>query len=298
MSIDYAFEVHKLLNRKRTTISIIVPAWNEGARLPKVLEILTRFPAITEIVLVNDGSTDNTLEVMKYYEKRNRIIKIVDIQPNKGKTNAVHQGFNASNGEMVCLVDADLEGLKFEYLYKMIYYLLTGEFDMTILDREGDRMGPLGWSQSWVIRFIGGERAMWRKDFANVKSTEFAQYAIEQDINVYYVQNKKKVRTIYCPGLKGEYQWNKHGLINSLKRYAKMMKEYYVHSHISGFYYQVENIVEDRIEPLYKLMDKAPVKKPVVGAILLAGLVSSVATFAWLNIKNNAKKPIRRLSSD
>lgn len=289
-NIDYAYEVHKLVGRKGTKIACIIPAFNEGSRISKVLEVIINFPVFNEIILVNDGSADNTLEIMNYYSTLSSKIKVIDVQPNGGKTNAVRKGIKASTSDMVCLVDADLTGLRYDYLYKMIYFLLTGDFDMTILDRAGDRVSPVGWAQSWTARFNGGERAMWRKDFDNVKFSSLSRYGIEQELNLYYVNSGLKVRTIYCPELYCTFQFEKKGWIEGFKAYRKMFTEIYLNSKVKGFYIQVENIVEDRIEPLYKIMDKSYIKKPVVGAILAAGLVTSVATFLWLNLKNNAEK--------
>lgn len=293
-TIDYSYQVHKLLNRKRVRIACLIPAFNEGPRIGKVLEVVANFPAFDEIVLVNDGSSDNTLDAMKYYESHNRKIKVINIQPNGGKTNAVIQGMKSVTSELVCLIDADLEGLKYDYIYKMIYYLLTHEFDMTILDRAGDRQSPLGWTQSWTARFNGGERAVWKKDFQKIKFGSKSRYAIEQELNLYYVNNGLKVRTIYCPELYAITHLEKDGLIEGLKIYRKMFTELYMNSKVKGFYIQVENIVEDRIEPLYKLMDKSKVKKPIAGAIVAAGLITSIATFFWLNAKSGAEKIKRR----
>ncbi len=289
-NLDYAYQVHKLKGRMGTKIACIIPAFNEGSRISKVLEVVINFPAFDEIILVNDGSSDNTLDIMNYYAKLSSSIKVIDVQPNGGKTNAVKQGIKASDSDMVCLIDADLIGLRYDYIYKMIFFLLTGDFDMTILDRAGDRVSPVGWVQSWTARFNGGERAMWRKDFDKVKFGKESKYGIEQELNLYYVDNSLKVRTIYCPELYCTYQFEKKGWIEGFKAYKKMFTEIYLNSRVKGFYIQVENIVEDRIEPLYKIMDKSYVKTPVVGAILAAGLVTSVATFLWLNLKNNAEK--------
>lgn len=296
MSVDYNFEVHKLKNRKGTKIACVIPAFNEGSRISKVLDVVINFPAFDEIILVNDGSGDNTLDVMKYYSTRSKNIKIIDIQPNGGKTNAVKKGIEVSKSDLICLVDADLTGLRYDYLYKMIYFLLSGDFDMTILDRAGDRVSPVGWVQSWTARFNGGERAMWKSHFDNVKFGDTSRYGIEQELNLHYLNSGLKVRTIYCPELYCTFQFEKKGWIEGLKAYKTMFTELYLNSKVKGFYIQVENIVEDRIEPLYKMMDKTSIKKPMVGAILAAGLITSVATFLWLNVKSNTKKISKRLN--
>lgn len=288
--IDYIHEVQKILRKKKVNITCVVPAFNEGTRIETVLEIVTSFPHFNQLILINDGSTDETVKIMKKFQKGNRHISIVDLKQNVGKTKAVMKGMEKCKGDLVCFIDADLTGLKYEYIYKMMYFLLNGEFDMTILDREGDRISPIGWAQSWSSRFNGGERAFWMKDWKKIKFENGTLYGIEQVMNLYYVRKGKRVRTIWCPGLYGAYQMDKKGLIKGLEAYRKMFTEIYKHSKIKGFYVQIENIVEDRIEPLYKLKDKTKHKRTATGVIIAAGLVSSTIAFFLLNLKRAAIK--------
>jgi hypothetical protein len=172
----------------------------------------------------------------------------------------------------------------------MIYFLLTGEFDMTILDREGERVSPIGWMHSWTSRFNGGERAFWKKDFAKIKFDKKSLYGIEQIINLYYIKNGLKVRTIWCPGLYAALQFQKKGFLKAIAVYNKMHAEIYRYGRVKGFYAQVENIVEDRIEPLYKLKDRTKHKKTMTGAIIAAGLLTSTAAFVLYNLKRVATR--------
>jgi glycosyltransferase involved in cell wall biosynthesis len=288
--IDYPHEVHKLLQKKKVSISAVIPAFNEGPRIGKVLDIVVTFPLFDEVILVNDGSADETLSVMQEYGDRYEKVKIVDLKKNTGKTKAVLSGTAKAKGKMICLIDADLTGLKYEYLYKMIYFLLTGEFDMTILDREGERVSPIGWVHSWTSRFNGGERAFWKKDFEKIKFDKKSLYGIEQIINLYYIKNGLKVRTIWCPGLYAALQFQKKGFLKAVAAYNKMHAEIYRYGRVKGFYAQVENIVEDRIEPLYKLKERTIHKKTAMGVIMAAGLLTSVTAFVYLNLRRAARR--------
>lgn len=289
--IDYPHEVHKLIQQNNIKISCVIPAFCEGPRIEKVLDVVTVFPLFSDIVLVNDGSTDNTLEVMRRYEAKGKNVVIIDLKKNGGKTKAVIEGIKKTKGELICLIDADLSGLKYEFLYKMIYYVLNGEFSMTILDREGDQVSPLGFTQSWVSRFNGGERAFWKRDWKKMKFGKNAKYVVEQVMNLYYLNAGLKVRTIWCPGLYGAYQMRKKGWIKGLQVYRKMFSELYKHSRVKGFYIQIENIVEDRIEPLYKLKERTKMKKAVTGVIMAAGLLTSISAFVYFNLKRVTRRP-------
>ena len=164
---------------------------------------------------------------------------------------------------------------------------------MTILDRAGDRATPVGWSQSWIARFNGGERTFWKKEFEKISFTENNRYALEQIINLHYVSKDLKVRTIYCKNLSASLQTEKRGSLNGITVYRKMFKELYQTSKIKGFYVQIEHIVEDRLEPLYRFMNKSKkkvIKKSSLFMIIIAGLLTSTATFLWLNGIKNLKR--------
>lgn len=91
-------------------LSIIVPVYNVEQYLKQCLDILTNQEKNKydyEIVCVNDGSTDNSLELLKYYEKEYRaILKVINIA-NGGVSNARNIGIKNSTGEYITFVDAD-----------------------------------------------------------------------------------------------------------------------------------------------------------------------------------------------
>ena len=94
--------------------SIIIPAYNEGERIPtsleKVLSYVTRnFPGRAEIIVVNDGSTDGTADIVREYARRNRAIRLIENPENRGKGHAIRTGFARASGTIVAIQDADLE---------------------------------------------------------------------------------------------------------------------------------------------------------------------------------------------
>jgi dolichyl-phosphate beta-glucosyltransferase len=91
-------------------LSIIVPAYNEEKRMIPFLEDLIKFSKTLksyEIILVNDGSKDKTLEIMEGLKKKNKNIKIVSYEQNKGKAGALKEGINSALGEKILFIDAD-----------------------------------------------------------------------------------------------------------------------------------------------------------------------------------------------
>jgi len=93
-------------------LSIIIPMFNEAENgehtLARVEESLASFQGDYEIIPVNDGSTDNTLEVLQRIAKLNQRIRVVSYSRNIGRGMALRAGFKEAKGEIVVSIDADL----------------------------------------------------------------------------------------------------------------------------------------------------------------------------------------------
>ena len=95
-------------------ISIVVPCYNESEALPKFIEVLDGIIAKMDyadfqVVLVNDGSRDKTLEVMKAIAQTRPYIKYVSFSRNFGKEAGMYAGLTYADGDYVAIMDADLQ---------------------------------------------------------------------------------------------------------------------------------------------------------------------------------------------
>lgn len=95
------------------TISVVVPAYNEEAVLAafyrRTVAVLTGIGAPFELVFVNDGSRDGTLGVLRELRARDPRVVIVDLSRNFGKEIAMTAGLDHAAGEVVVVIDADLQ---------------------------------------------------------------------------------------------------------------------------------------------------------------------------------------------
>ncbi len=93
-------------------ISVIIPMFNEAenveATLSRVEKAMAPFQGTYEIVTVNDGSFDNTLDVLKRVAAQNGKVSVVSYLKNFGRGRALREGFKRSKGEIVVSIDADL----------------------------------------------------------------------------------------------------------------------------------------------------------------------------------------------
>lgn len=134
-----------MASKKKELVSIIVPCFNEEEALPLFYKEITKvFKSIKdvdyELLLVNDGSKDNTLKVMKDLSKKDKHITYLSFSRNFGKESAMYAGLKNARGDYVGFIDADLQHPPL-LLKKMIDVLKKSEFDCAAcrrIDRTGD----------------------------------------------------------------------------------------------------------------------------------------------------------------
>ncbi len=100
----------------KTKVSVIVPAYNAGCYIEKCIDsLLSQTLRNIEIIVVNDGSTDDTLEKLSKYEKKIKVIT----QKNSGVASARNAGLEAATGEYIAYVDSDdwVESNMLELMY-------------------------------------------------------------------------------------------------------------------------------------------------------------------------------------
>jgi dolichyl-phosphate beta-glucosyltransferase len=94
------------------TYSLIFPAYNESARLAPTLETVLSYVSQqhwqAEIIVVDDGSTDRTADIVREYTRRNPIVRLVQNPGNRGKGYSVRNGMLNAQGDVLLFSDADL----------------------------------------------------------------------------------------------------------------------------------------------------------------------------------------------
>jgi glycosyltransferase involved in cell wall biosynthesis len=103
------------MNKAITKLSILIPAFNEGATIHKILDKIKTVELINgiqkEIIIINDYSTDTTSEQIRNYMQNNENLNILfmEHQLNMGKGAALHTGIQKATGDVIVIQDADLE---------------------------------------------------------------------------------------------------------------------------------------------------------------------------------------------
>ena len=134
-------------------ISIIVPCYNEQEALPifykTIKPILEELPLDHELVLVDDGSKDNTAKLLKEYAQNDKKVKYVIFSRNFGKEAAMYAGLENCKGDYVAIMDADLQDPP-EKLKEM-YELIVNEGYDCVATRRVTRAGEPK-IRSWFAR--------------------------------------------------------------------------------------------------------------------------------------------------
>ena len=114
-------------------VSIVIPLYNEDESLPELCSWITKVAETNhltyEVILIDDGSSDNSWKIIKEISEQNSNFKGIQFQRNYGKSAALNEGFKASSGNVVITMDADMQDSPDE-IPALIETLNKGGFDI------------------------------------------------------------------------------------------------------------------------------------------------------------------------
>lgn len=161
---------------ERTRVAAIVPAYNEAATIGHVVDALRRATQLDEILVVSDGSTDQTAAVARAHG-----VEVLELPRNAGKGEAMAAGVRHADAPIVLFVDADILNLPPDRIDALVEPVREGRLDMSIgirhrgafLDAWHQRFGPL----------LSGIRCLRREIFDAVPPAYREGFRIETALN-------------------------------------------------------------------------------------------------------------------
>jgi glycosyltransferase involved in cell wall biosynthesis len=142
------------------TVSVIIPVYNEVRTISSVIEIVNAWGRASEIIIVNDGSSDHTHQAIAQFLPT---IDYVSYAVNRGKGYALAKGIEKSSGDILMFLDGDLVGLTKNDLDKMLAPVLSAKADMVIGVARFLSVGSIE-----PFNEISGERVVLRKNVIGV----------------------------------------------------------------------------------------------------------------------------------
>lgn len=200
--------------------SCIIPAYNEWPRIAKVLRTVLDAQHIDEVLVINDGSTDDTKKMIDAvdYPKLTKI----HLEKNGGKAQAIMHGIQKAQWEYIVFIDADLLGLTPKHIDALILPVINHESDVTLSIRENS-LGLYRWMGS---DFVSGERVVPKSLFHDTQYyTEGYGFGLEVKMNEKILEQWLRIKNIFLPGVITPRKSDKMGYIKGIIADMKMVRD-------------------------------------------------------------------------
>ncbi len=167
-----------MLHAQRKTVTAIIPAHDERETICDVIAPLVGHELIDEIIVVDDGSTDDTVK-----RARSMGVTVISMPTNRGKATAMSRGVRAARNEIVFFCDADVVGLTPEMVTRIVTAVTSGDYGMYV--------GIRGRKTYWANRLLhftpilGGERVLTRTLWNHVPRMYKKNFQIEIALNFF-----------------------------------------------------------------------------------------------------------------
>lgn len=238
-------------------VSALVPAYNEEVQIRNVVEVLKKSKYIDEIICINDGSTDDTLLVLKKIKG----IRLVNLKTNHGKGYAIVKGIQRAKFDVVVFVDADMRGLNDWCIERLVVPLTSGKYDVSIGYPKYGNMDEL-------FRPISGERAYYKKDLIPLlPKMKKKGYGLELYLN--YVFKNKRIKLFPLRGVRHMLKYEKQAydiaakltLIEGFDILSELLKQknplsFLVRSYLYPFYTKKPDKINLQINRLINKIKK------------------------------------------
>lgn len=196
-------------------VACVIPAYNEEKTIADVINVVKSVSEIDEIIVVSDGSTDNTAEI-----SRKLGVNTLDFKNNRGKGAAVKSGVENTDADVIVFLDADLIGLTSKHVTELIAPILNESADMTIGVFGSGRLAT-DLAQK-VAPNLSGQRALRRKVLSDINGIDMTRYGVEIALTKIAERENYSVKTIVLKDMTHIMKEEKLGLTKGFAARIKM----------------------------------------------------------------------------
>lgn len=203
-------------------IAAVIPAYNEEATIAVIVDTLHAMPEIDEVVVVSDGSSDETAQAARAAQART-----IEFTENRGKAAAMCAGFDATDADVVLFLDADLVGLTHQHVLALLVPVVRGECDMAVgLFSQGRVATDLA---QILTPYLSGQRAVRRQVMAEMLRAEpdvdVTRFGIEVALTRHAKRMGHRVLEVPLEEMSHVVKEEKRGLVKGLAARMKMYWE-------------------------------------------------------------------------
>jgi len=189
-----------LYNKQRKPfIAAIIPSYNEERNIAGVLETLHASDILHEIIIVDDGSDDKTVEIARKFAATDRRMQVIRHERNKGKGQAIFTGWAATTAPYLLLLDADLHALTPDNILALMTPVLDHHADMTLGLFWGGHFNTD--FSSWGMPFLTGQRGLRADILKHVSREAAAGYGFEIALTIAASQQGYHKRIVPLKGV-------------------------------------------------------------------------------------------------
>lgn len=197
------------------SVGVLIPAFNEAENLARVLNVVCELDWVTQIVVVNDGSTDDTLDIIETFHARDERVRTVHFPENRGKAAALLTGVQTLSTELVIFLDADLVGLQPFHLEELYIPVLDGSCEMTIATFQHGNL--LTDASHHFAPNLTGQRCLSRPEAEKALiPLVTTRYGVEVGLTIYARSQKWGIKNIVWVGVTHRMKEQKRKVIDGL----------------------------------------------------------------------------------
>ncbi len=190
---------HSISQPYKPLIAAILPAFNEAENVGAVLRVLLDTDMLDEIILIDDGSVDNTVEVLQQAAATDTRVRIIQHEKNQGKGQAIISGWASTSALYILLLDADLKELTPNHIRVLLEPVLDHRADMTLGLFWGGHLSTD--IPHWVSPWSTGQRGLRTEILKFISHDAAAGYGFEVALTVAARQHGYRTRIVPMKGV-------------------------------------------------------------------------------------------------